>query len=422
MLCVAKLKVAAAVVAAATAVTGGGVAVYQVTGDDGMNAAGATAVAQAKPARPAVKPGSEVPKANAEESRGDRWIPSTTVSPRKIDVIEGRILTVTPYMANRPGACADITIDKGRNHGVVRASRVQVRRDERLINCASVFTLKDETSIGPVYWGESNPSWKGSPAVGDKVKIWPAGPFETVKGLQLTLTAESNHIFVGPDGLGDEPTRLYLQYGNVGKTPIKLNRYLLTSRYGPLTFDVRGPDNKTVEPKSTGIRWRPEAPGERHFITIAGTRLSESSKLTLPGRVGLDFEYRLVQPGQYAVSAVYAYEGPHFWAPELAKGCWEGELTSNEILLNVHRIPEQIIRQKAETIALAKAREHFQNEPDRLKNLQVSDPLRLTLRGDRVVWWVEYSGDNGLTGKWVEVYIDPETGKAETARSPKKGA
>jgi hypothetical protein len=55
MMYVAKLKLAAALVVAATVVTGGGVAVYQVTDDNGANAAPAATVAQVDPAEPAAK-------------------------------------------------------------------------------------------------------------------------------------------------------------------------------------------------------------------------------------------------------------------------------------------------------------------------------------------------------------------------------
>ena len=152
-----------------------------------------------------------------------------------------------------------------------------------------------------------------------------------VKGLKLELSSDAPEILIDGD-----PAKLTIAFTNTGKEPLRLDAHDLF--WKRLKLSVTGPDGKPFGPESVSKVNRAMATAaEGDYPTLEpGKSWSETVKPRFPGEFG-PFGFKVMKPGAYRLKVTYEVEPP---AKEgeidpLARGCWTGVVTSNELTLNV---------------------------------------------------------------------------------------
>lgn len=183
--------------------------------------------------------------------------------------------------------------------------------------------------------------WTGELASNDlELKVKAADAGDAVKGLKLTLGSDVRETRLTADGSDAEPVKLKLTFTNTSDKPIKL----LTHEFqiGLLGLTVKGPDEKSVQAKASGITQRPAPVTEKSFTEIMPGK-SITHDIEFPGTLGpIDYAkgefsnyptIALVKAGEYRIRFTYA--NGRYEPEKVVAGSWSGELSSNELVLSV---------------------------------------------------------------------------------------
>ena len=255
-------------------------------------------------------------------------------------VLEARVVKVEEIRGNFPGSGAFITIDKGADSGVYSELELDVWRDGKRINRISGFRdVAAATATGrSLNWGETHSAWRLAIKAGDIVKGRMSKPAETVRGLQLQLLPFFEDTVLKSGDKSTTVRNVNLRLRNASAQPIKLDQYLSHLRH--LHVSVKGPDGENIKVIRRESMQRLLTPTAADFPALA----PDQSLSPALGDLGVEFAF--LKPGQYRVQLVYVNppkapllnEGIEKTAAigaNLAAGCWQGEVVSNERILEV---------------------------------------------------------------------------------------
>jgi RNA polymerase sigma factor (sigma-70 family) len=188
-----------------------------------------------------------------------------------------------------------------------------------------------------------------APRTGDAAPGAPLAKPQPVKGLKLTLAADSAETVMSADGSTAEPVRLKLTFANVGDGPLTLDAYDLPWRN--LAVEVTGPDAESVRVRHLEVDRKMPPPVAADFPRIkVADDWSFGAPLRFPGNLG-GVWYALLKPGEYRLKVVYANERE--LKSEFAAGSWTGGVTSNEIVLKVLPTEKEAPRDGADKVRAA---------------------------------------------------------------------
>jgi RNA polymerase sigma factor (sigma-70 family) len=159
-----------------------------------------------------------------------------------------------------------------------------------------------------------------------------------VNNFRLAVVLDAPETFLMADGAGAEPVKLRVVFTNCGKEPYKLDIYDLVWR--DLRLEVKGPDGRGVRVDSPPYNRIVGPPRAEDFPVVGPGKTWVSGEVAaFPGPFG-EKVYHLLQPGDYRVRVVYLHTPDqtlrHYpEARKWEKGCWSGELRSNEVVLRV---------------------------------------------------------------------------------------
>ena len=159
-----------------------------------------------------------------------------------------------------------------------------------------------------------------------------------VQGLQLRLESDKEDLTMTPvegaKGVKEytvDPARLTIAFINVGKVPIKLIGHDVG--WGPVKFEVKGPDGAPVAATPSGLRHSAPDPKEKDFPTLTPSRSwSPKWEPSFPNKMG-PMTFKIAKPGEYRITAVYTTEIEHLHLSEFALGSWINSVKSNTIVV-----------------------------------------------------------------------------------------
>src|SRR5262249_32426323 len=148
-------------------------------------------------------------------------------------------------------------------------------------------------------------------------------------GLRLSLRLDKTQTRVRPDGTDIEPVNLRFTYANVGDRPVKLDMTVAAALCGT-RLEVTGPRVRKHPGKKPANQPDKLTPNDFRALEPG-----QEWSIDLPFPVYEFFwdQFVVKQPGEYRIKTVYALEKET--DHPLARGCWTGSVTSNEVVLLV---------------------------------------------------------------------------------------
>jgi RNA polymerase sigma factor (sigma-70 family) len=181
-------------------------------------------------------------------------------------------------------------------------------------------------------------SWTGR-VVSNSVAVMVQGSGgPEMAGLKLALVLDAPETFRKADGSNAEPVKVRMVFTNSSKKPYKLDVYDLFWRN--LRVEVKGPDGRGVRMSHSAINRTLAAPRAEDFPVLEpGKTWVSDVGPSFPGPFGGKV-YALLEAGDYRVRVFYDHTPfkvrrnfPE--VKELEAGCWNGEVSSNEVVLRV---------------------------------------------------------------------------------------